>query len=47
MTGVVQSRLLDREPAFWGWMTKYFDYAEAGDVTPPKGELGDRTLKTA
>lgn len=45
MTGVVQSKLLDREPDFWGWMTKYFDYAEAGDITPPKGELGDRTLK--
>lgn len=45
MYGVVQNKLLSRKPDYWGWMTKYFDYAAAGDVTPPTGELGDRTLE--
>lgn len=26
MYGVVRTRLYDRKPDFWGWMTKYFDY---------------------
>lgn len=27
MYGVVMTRLESRKPNFWGWMTKYFDYA--------------------
>ena len=45
MTGVVRTRLLSRKPDFWGWMTKYFDYAGAGDVQPENPHLGDRVLK--
>lgn len=30
MYGVVKTRLYDRKPDFWGWMTKYFDYTGAG-----------------
>lgn len=45
MYGVVESKLLSRKPNFWGWMTKYFDYAEAGAVTPTGLHLGDRLLK--
>ena len=29
MYGVVKTRLYDRKPDFWGWMTKYFDYGAA------------------
>ena len=39
MTGVVRTRLSARQPDFWGWMTRYFDYPEAG-VQPT-----DRTLQ--
>lgn len=45
MSGVVKTKLLSRKPDFWGWMTKYFDYAGAGDVHPENPHLGDRTLK--
>ncbi len=45
MSGVVKTRLLNRKPDFWGWMTKYFDYAGAGDVRPENPHLGDRILK--
>ena len=45
MYGVVRTKLLSRKPDFWGWMTRYFDYAEAGDALPERTHLGDRTLK--
>jgi len=45
MYGVVETKLLSRKPDFWGWMTKYFDYAEAGAVEPGECHLGDRLLK--
>ena len=45
MFGVVKTRLLSRKPDFWGWMTRYFDYAEAGEAAPPAAHLGDRILK--
>ena len=45
MTGVVRTKLLSRKPDYWGWMTKYFDYAGAGDVAPTQIHLGDRILK--
>ncbi|MBR1559774.1 MAG: peptidoglycan-binding protein [Clostridia bacterium] len=45
MYGVVRSKLLSRKPDYWGWMTKYFDYAEAGAEVPAAGALGDRVLE--
>lgn len=32
MYGVVRTKLYDRKPDFWGWMTKYFDYTGAGVI---------------
>ena len=32
MYGVVKTKLSERKPDFWGWMTKYFDYSGAGAV---------------
>lgn len=32
--GVVMSRLNERKPNFWGWMTKYFDYDQSGVSVP-------------
>ena len=43
MYGVVETRLYDREPDYWGWMTKYFDYGE--EAAMPALRLGDRLLK--
>ena len=34
MYGVVMSKLYARNPGYWGWMTKYFDYENAGENTP-------------
>lgn len=34
MYGVVMTRLDERKPNFWGWMTKYFDYDESAEMTP-------------
>ena len=45
MSGVVKTKLLSRKPDFWGWMTKYFDYAGAGAVSPGAIHLGDRVLE--
>ena len=45
MYGVVETKLLSRDPDFWGWMTRYFDYAEAGEQAPAALHLGDRLLK--
>ena len=45
MYGVVRTKLLSRKPNFWGWMTKYFDYSESGEVAPGRDHLGDRTLE--
>ena len=45
MYGVVKNKLLSRKPDFWGWMTRYFDYAAIGDTLPRPGGLGDRTLE--
>ncbi len=38
MYGVVRTRLLEREPNFWGWMTEYFDYSGSA-VTPSERVL--------
>lgn len=43
MYGVVMTKLLDRKPGFWGWMTKYFDY---GEDCQSEQHLGDRTLQS-
>lgn len=32
--GVVMTRLNERRPNYWGWMTKYFDYDQSGVVVP-------------
>lgn len=46
--GVVQSKLSDRKPDYWGLMTKYFDYSDSeGDIpvpAPVEIHLGDRQL---
>jgi GH25 family lysozyme M1 (1,4-beta-N-acetylmuramidase) len=46
--GVVESRLSDRKPDYWGLMTKYYDYNDAeGDIpipAPVEIHLGDRQL---
>lgn len=54
MYGVVKTRLNNRKPNFWGWMTKYFDYGEASEsgpetnVTLRNGDEGEavRNLQT-
>lgn len=41
MYGVVKTRLNNRKPNFWGWMTKYFDYetgARQAEVTIEGGD---------
>lgn len=46
MYGVVETKLLSRDPDFWGWMTKYFDYSDVADEDVPQGtHLGSRLLK--
>lgn len=55
MTGVVETRLAARKPDYWGWMTKYFDYADEtvhlhlGSRTLRNGDEGDdvRELQSA
>ena len=32
--GVVMTKLNDRRPNYWGWMTKYFDYDQSGVSVP-------------
>jgi hypothetical protein len=32
--GVVMTRLNERKPNYWGWMTKYFDYDQSGVSVP-------------
>lgn len=49
MYGVVRTKLYDRKPNYWGWMTKYFEYPteqipENSPLTPTY-HLGDRALK--
>lgn len=41
MYGVVKTRLYERKPDFWGWMSKYFDYAAGVEVK----HLGWRELR--
>ncbi len=46
--GVVQSKLSDRKPDYWGLMTKYYDYSDSesdAPITQPvEIHLGDRQL---
>lgn len=43
MYGCVRTKLYSRKPAYWGWMTKYFDYGvNAGEVTPTTLRKGDK-----
>ena len=48
MYGVVKTKLYDRKPDFWGWMTKYYDY-EATPIPVPtgikRGDKGDDVKK--
>lgn len=39
--GVVRTRLYSREPNFWGWMTKYFEY----DKTTATVEPAEKVIK--
>lgn len=44
MYGVVMTKLNDRKPNFWGWMTKYFDYDQPAlqpDTTTKELRHGD------
>lgn len=44
MYGVVRTKLSERKPNFWGWMTKYFDYddvASGKDLPLHKGMKGN------
>ena len=34
MYGVVMTRLYERKPNYWGWMTKYFNYDNDSSITP-------------
>jgi hypothetical protein len=43
--GVVRTKLYEREPNFWGWMTKYYDYDSTPAATPDTSTLGSRTLQ--
>ena len=45
--GVVRTKLYDRKPNYWGWMTLYFEYPteKAPEVDQPTYQLGDRALK--
>lgn len=45
MFGVVLTKLNARKPNFWGWMTKYFDYAETVINTDDSPAVGSRVLK--
>lgn len=48
MYGVVMTRLNERKPNFWGWMTKYFNYSGSNDAPVPSVDdaiLGSRILK--
>ena len=44
MKGVIKTKLSQRKPQYWGWMTAYYDYAGAGSETPTgvlqRGEVG-------
>lgn len=41
MYGVVKTRLYDRKPNYWGWMTKYFDYdAQTAEPELSRGDSG-------
>lgn len=47
MYGVVKTKLSERKPNFWGWMTKYYDYDAAPVPTPTptgikRGDKGDK-----
>lgn len=45
MYGVVKTKLSQRKPKWWGWMTVYFDYTGADSETPTgvlqRGEVGE------
>ena len=45
MYGVVMTRLYERKPNFWGWMSKYFEYGEDTGISGTNLHLGMRTLR--
>ena len=45
MTGVVCTKLTERKPNYWGWMTKYFDYDQPALHADDSPAVGNRTLK--
>ena len=45
MYGVVMTKLNDRRPNYWGWMTKYFDYDQPVEYPHDSPAVGERILK--
>ncbi len=46
MYGVVMTKLNDRKPNYWGWMTKYFDYDQPADhLTETEPATSTRILR--
>ena len=42
MRGVIRTRLSERKPKYWGWMTKYFDYEDGAQRLSGVLQIGDR-----
>ena len=45
MYGVTLTKLNERKPNYWGWMTKYFDYDQSVLHTDDSPAVGNRDLK--
>lgn len=45
MYGVVKTKLYERKPNFWGWMTKYFDYDQTAESVPDAPATSGRILR--
>ena len=43
--GVVMTKLNERKPNFWGWMTKYFDYDQEAEHYEDSPAIGNRILR--
>lgn len=43
--GVVMTKLLERKPNYWGWMTKYFDYDQEAEYPADSPAIGNRILR--
>lgn len=45
MYGVVMTKLNERKPNYWGWMTKYFDYDQEAEYHEDSPASGNRILR--